>query len=43
MGRHAKPHSPKDQPAEPQEGADQEENHASRGKHAAAVAAKDEK
>ncbi|WP_281287014.1 hypothetical protein [Nonomuraea turkmeniaca] len=41
MGRHEKPHTPKDTPDEPKEGSNGSEHQASRGKHAAP--AKDEK
>ncbi|WP_268961392.1 hypothetical protein [Nonomuraea cypriaca] len=34
MGRHTKPHNPKEQPHEPNEGPDQLEDHTGRGKHA---------
>ncbi|MGW0805151.1 hypothetical protein [Nonomuraea sp. NPDC002799] len=35
MGRHEKPHSPKDRPDDSQEGSHRDETQASRGKHAA--------
>ncbi|MEV0229777.1 MULTISPECIES: hypothetical protein [unclassified Nonomuraea] len=34
MGRHAKPHTPKEEPPEPQEDSGEDEVHTSRGKHA---------
>lgn len=34
VGRHAKPHSPKDELPEPQEDSTEDETHTSRGKHA---------
>ncbi|MBE1586160.1 hypothetical protein H4W80_004418 [Nonomuraea angiospora] len=34
VGRHAKPHSPKDELPEPQEDSTEDEIHTSRGKHA---------